>query len=105
MFGEFLNIVFKSIKLDRSLYSDNRNFGEASGLLDEPARKRLLSTVRSEILRLDLQTRVNIRLCMLGVSACVLPRRLDSPLTSDELDAIAEALNNANIGVIETRIH
>tara|TARA_B100000287_G_scaffold209580_1_gene197754 strand:- start:42 stop:584 length:543 start_codon:yes stop_codon:yes gene_type:complete len=30
MFGEFLNIIFKSIKLDRSLYSDNRNFGEAS---------------------------------------------------------------------------
>ena len=30
MFGEFLNIVFKSIKLDRSLYADNKNFGEAS---------------------------------------------------------------------------
>ena len=30
MFGEFLSIIFKSIKLDRSLYSDNRNFGEAS---------------------------------------------------------------------------
>ena len=30
MFGEFLSIVFKSIKLDRSLYTDNRNFGEAS---------------------------------------------------------------------------
>ena len=30
MFGEFLNIIFRSIKLDRSLYSDNRNFGEAS---------------------------------------------------------------------------
>ena len=30
MFGEFLNIVFKSIKLDRTLYSDNKNFGEAS---------------------------------------------------------------------------
>ena len=30
MFGEFLNIIFKSIKLDRTLYSDNRNFGEAS---------------------------------------------------------------------------
>ena len=29
-FGEFLNIVFKSIKLDKSLYSDNKNFGEAS---------------------------------------------------------------------------
>ncbi len=30
MFGEFLNIVFKSIKLDKTLYSDNRNFSEAS---------------------------------------------------------------------------
>ena len=30
MFGEFLNIIFKSIKLDKSLYSDSRNFGEAS---------------------------------------------------------------------------
>ena len=30
MFGEFLDIVFKSIKLDRTLYIDNKNFGEAS---------------------------------------------------------------------------
>ena len=30
MFGEFLNIVFKSIKLDKKLYSDNKNFGEAA---------------------------------------------------------------------------
>ena len=30
MFGEFLNIIFKSIKLDRSLYEDNKNFGEAA---------------------------------------------------------------------------
>ena len=30
MFGEFLNIIFKSIKLDKSLYSDPKNFGEAS---------------------------------------------------------------------------
>ena len=30
MLGEFLNIVFKSIKLDKSLYTDNKNFGEAS---------------------------------------------------------------------------
>jgi len=30
MFGEFLSIIFKSIKLDKSLYKDNKNFGEAS---------------------------------------------------------------------------
>jgi hypothetical protein len=33
MFGEFLSIVFKSIKLDKSLYSDNKNFGEAQFIL------------------------------------------------------------------------
>jgi hypothetical protein len=30
MLSEFLNIVFKSIKLDKTLYTDNKNFGEAS---------------------------------------------------------------------------
>ena len=30
MFGEFLNIIVKSIKLDKSLYSDSKNFGDAS---------------------------------------------------------------------------
>ena len=30
MFGEFLNIIFKSIKLDKTLYSDNKNFSEAA---------------------------------------------------------------------------
>ena len=30
MFGEFLNIIVRSIKLDKSLYKDNKNFGEAS---------------------------------------------------------------------------
>ena len=30
MFGEFLSIIFRSIKLDKTLYSDNKNFGEAA---------------------------------------------------------------------------
>ena len=30
MFVEFINIIFRSIKLDKSLYSDNKNFTEAS---------------------------------------------------------------------------
>ena len=29
MFAEFLNIVFSSIKLDKNLYKNNKNFGEA----------------------------------------------------------------------------
>ena len=30
MFAEFLNIIIRSIKLDKRLYNDNKNFGEAS---------------------------------------------------------------------------
>ena len=30
MFSEFINIILKSIKLDKSLFKDNKNFGEAS---------------------------------------------------------------------------
>jgi hypothetical protein len=30
MFGEFINIVVRSLKLDKNLYKDNRNFGEAA---------------------------------------------------------------------------
>ena len=30
MFGEFLNIIVRSIKLDKSLYKDNKNFSEAA---------------------------------------------------------------------------
>ncbi len=30
MFAEFLSIIVRSLKLDKSLYKDNRNFGEAA---------------------------------------------------------------------------
>ncbi len=30
MFGEFLSIIVRSLKLDKSLYKDNKNFGEAA---------------------------------------------------------------------------
>ena len=30
MFGEFLAIIVRSIKLDKTLYKDNKNFGEAA---------------------------------------------------------------------------
>jgi hypothetical protein len=30
MFAEFLNIIIRSLKLDKTLYKDNRNYGEAA---------------------------------------------------------------------------
>jgi pantoate kinase len=86
------------------LMIESRKFAESSGLLEEQARKKLLSTVQKEILLLDLQSRVNVRLCMLGVSLVILPRRLDSPLLQGELESIADALRAIGLGVRETRI-
>ena len=83
---------------------ESRNFAEASGLLNEEVRKELLSQVQKEILRLDLQTRVNVRLCMLGVSVSILPRRLDEPLLDGELSDIADALRTRGFGVRRTSI-
>ena len=86
------------------LMLESRNFADSSGLLEEQVRKELLSTVQKEILLLDLQSRVNVRLCMLGVSLAILPRRLDSPLVQNELESIADALRAIGLGVRETRI-
>ena len=86
------------------LMLESRNFAEASGLLQEPARKNMLSAVRGEILRLDMQSRVNVRLCMLGVSLCIVPRELKQPLQSEELDRLFEAMERIGLGAIETRI-
>jgi len=47
---------------------------------------------------------VNVRLCMLGVSVVILPRRLDSPLLTNELKTIADAFRTMSLGVRDTRI-
>ena len=84
---------------------ESRNFAKASGLLEENVRKQLLSLVQKQILLLDLQARVNVRLCMLGVSISILPRKLAEPLLREELDAIANALSAMGLGVLETQIN
>lgn len=86
------------------LMHESRVFAENSGLLEEEVRKKFISQGKREILKLDLQSRVNVRLCMLGVSFAVLPRRLESPLTPDELEAIADSLRQIGYGVRETYI-
>jgi pantoate kinase len=87
------------------LMLESRNFAKASGLLEENVRKQLLSLVQKQILLLDLQARVNVRLCMLGVSISILPRKLAEPLLREELDAIANALSAMGLGVLETQIN
>jgi len=53
---------------------------------------------------LNLHSRVYVRLCMLGVSLAVLPRRLEEPLTDSEVNTISQALERMGLGVKATTI-
>ena len=86
------------------ILKQSRIFAEQSDLLDEPERKHLLSIVREIVRELDLQAKVSIRLCMLGVSLAILPRELSKPLSKEELELISKELDKLGIGYKSTKI-
>ncbi|MAR93626.1 MAG: hypothetical protein CMA45_00910 [Euryarchaeota archaeon] len=86
------------------ILKQSRIFAEQSDLIDEPERKHLLGIVREIVRELDLQAKVSIRLCMLGVSLAILPRELSRPLTKEELDQISKELDKLDIGYKSTKI-
>ena len=86
------------------ILKQSRIFAQESDLLDEPERKHLLSTVRDIVRELELQTKVSIRLCMLGVSLAILPRELSKPLKKEELELISKQLDSLDIGSKMTKI-
>lgn len=86
------------------ILKQSRIFAQESDLIDEPERKHLLSTVREIVRELDLQTKVSIRLCMLGVSLAILPRELSKPLKKEELELISKQLDQLDIGYKLTNI-
>jgi hypothetical protein len=53
---------------------------------------------------LGLQSKVYVRLCMLGVSLAILPRRLDVPLTEEDTLKIVKSLKDLQLGVVQTVI-
>jgi hypothetical protein len=82
----------------------SRTFAQASKLMEEPARSALNSKVMDQLRALNLHSRVYVRLCMLGVSLAVLPRRLEEPLTDSEVTTISQALQSLGLGVKATMI-
>lgn len=86
------------------LMLQSRTFAQASKLMEEPARFALNSKVMDQLRALDLHSRVYVRLCMLGVSLAVLPRRLEEPLTDSEVTTISQALQSLGLGVKATTI-
>ena len=86
MFAQFLDIIFKSIKLDKNLYKDTKYFGEAqSRFSDVPAshfayNAMAICTERG-IMEVDMMTnRFNPTGDVTGADALLIIRNLQSSL-------------------------
>ena len=86
------------------ILTQSRNFAEQSELLEEVERKQLLSKTRDVVRELELQAKISIRLCMLGISLVILPRKLTNPLKKNELEQISKELEQIGIGTKITKI-
>ena len=53
----------------------------------------------------DMQSHVRIRLCMLGTSCVVLPRKLERMLTAAELDLLNTEFAKQGLASLITGIH
>ncbi|MCS5533750.1 MAG: hypothetical protein NZ736_05795 [Candidatus Poseidoniaceae archaeon] len=82
----------------------SEQFATASGMLDEPVRNAFLSNANEEISKLGYDSIMSTRLCMLGVSLCVLPKELSKPLPIEMLEELSEQLMKRGMGVRITNI-
>ena len=72
------------------LLEQSRSFATSSGMLTEQVREHLYRSVVGAVGELGLQASLAVRLCMLGSSVAVIPRRLEEPLE----DAIIQQLSD-----------
>ena len=86
------------------ILNQSSNFCHDSELIFETERKQLLDSVRAIVRSIDLQSHVSIRLCMLGTSCVILPRKLDRMLSSDELDLLHLRFTESNLESLITEI-
>ena len=85
-----------------SLLAEADVFAVASGLLEDSGRTRLLADVQGLLVSLDMADDWAVRLCMLGSSAVILPRRIDAPGAG--LDYLRERLGEVGLEGCATRI-
>ena len=73
-------------------------------MLEEPVRNAFLNNAQQEITRLGFDEIMSTRLCMLGVSLCVLPKKLSKPLAIEQLEQLAQQLREKGMGTKITSI-
>lgn len=88
----------------KDLLQQSQQFAQQSGMMDEVVRAQLHRKVATTLVEMGLQGRLAVRLCMLGTSVAVLPRRLEDVPATEEYEQLAELLQSAGRGVLLTGI-
>lgn len=93
---------------DKSKWSQiieqSTRFSRDSGMVSEKIRFDFLEKVNSKIRKLELDSKVHACLCMLGISAVILPKSLDNELSMEELVLLKEELTEQHLGSIISKI-
>lgn len=89
-----------SVERWSDVLAESKAFADASGMLNEAERAAVYNTVVQEVGQAGLQATCAVRLCMLGSSVVVLPRRAENPLTGEGLTALRERLNEAGLSTL-----
>ena len=88
----------------RDILTNSLQFSQESQLVEEKSRGRLLELIHQIVRKTNLQSILNVRLCMLGISAVILPRRLDRMLKPEELARLHQSFVEHNLGALITKI-
>lgn len=88
----------------RDLLEQSRAFAEASGMLEEAVRANVYHAVLGAVQDAGMQAGVAARLCMLGSSVVVVPRRLDQPPSMKELETLADGLRERGFSTMVTAV-
>ena len=68
-------------------------FCKKSGLLDDGKRKIMVENIENTLEKLQLNNFLNVRLCMLGTSAIILPNNIDI-VEITHLELVLDALKS-----------
>ena len=87
-----------------NLLLQSRIFATDSGMLEEEERAHIYHSVLQSVLQGGWQSNMAVRLCMLGSSVAVLPRNIESGVSGEELEALAETIRKQGFACLITSI-
>ena len=87
-----------------NLLLQSRIFATDSGMLEEEERAHIYHSVLQSVLQGGWQSNMAVRLCMLGSSVAVLPRNIESGVSGEALEALAETIRKQGFACLISSI-